>query len=1835
MSGNNKVFEKLQEYLERHTTLTKWVYTMIVVAILITTATLYAMNKSASAVTQDGAEDVGMVLNNSEGTAGNTGDDTDQNAQSDSDSDNQSDSDAAGNTGSETDSAVNDNTDNNNSGDSDDISTDSGEDNDEENSSEIAGDNDEGISVDGTGSNGEDSASGITGDNGENSASGITGDNGENSASGITGDNVENSTSGSSGDNKEDFSNGSTVYNDVNTSSKGTGNDTVEDTSAESQESQDSSDSADKSKGINSKSDSTENGGETDIPESVDVAEYITKTVIERELVDGSWEEIGEEDIRPGDRLRITIKYILPKEATVSDNIYYELPEQYGVAETQTTPIENADASAEVTDGNQIKIHYSDEYKKETLNEVISDDDDKKLNNGTSTEATTDNNDEKLNNETSTEATTENDDEIIENELLTEVTAASEETTESNDAVNEDSQKTNEDSKSNEDVKNTEGIDDLLGKIFVMTAHAASDETQESEFVVYSSVDGMKIRNVTITKNPETHWENGNLAYSGGTEIESGAQVSVNDTILFTLDYLLGIGTINENDRVITFNLEERGIKVKDDVSDYIFNSDNVKVGTFSVARGTGIVTFDFYEEFAKQNSSQIIYGNFYFTAKADLDENETEKDITYDFGDKLIFKIRYIKDRYYDLFLTKDVNYNKETKEASYNIVISTNHGTDGPVLLEDIIRVYNNKNNDTNENPDFENELAKNELFKNLVVKDSDGAEISINPSIDGRKMSMTLPEMTKGERYTITYTFDMPDFIVSNGTGLNLKNEALAKDNRNSASDVAKIKFNGEFPDINKWGNVDKASKTVTWKISLNSSNRNLKGFTLTDFIRKIDEKKNNKKVTPDVEIMVEPAIDGKNTISLKEGYTFWHDDYNTYTLTYSYTYDESHLIDGRKLTNEASIRLDPNDPSTGKDVTASVEVGNIEYVSKKHGDISYDQNNPGWVDMTWNITLLAPIKNNEGWDKSQYWTYFDEIIDGTQLITDEQFQILENNLKAALSKSGYSGKYEIIKENKYKREVEGRKGYKAFTIKFYGDLDKNVEFSYISSGYTTMSKSDVRFYNNATVHGKTVGDNIPFDMIRLGKSDGRGNSKESRYDYYSEDLFGEGILTWVINLTYPKNTSYKNLVLTDTLPDDITLLSCDGEQHGEKILYGVEISTNKSFPSGKTIVLNSQAEAYGLHYNITDKTISIDVTPGELPDKLVNELYMYDSSSAEIYVRVRAKINDSVDFEKIKEGTFRNTVILETKDKQQLLEASQTQIITKTKNIIKKTSNKNLADATNTIEYSIDVNPNAADLLSGGDRLTLKDTFISKADGKVTVSLLQNSIAVYEVSGENGEEVLRELGKDEYSYEVSSYSSETSDWNKYINSGLISFTIPDGKHLKIVYRYTFNGDQGTQIELSNSAKLIGIGNDGSSSEDKTEFAVQRVGAAANTKGIEVYKVDKDNNGLKLPGAKFKLYIWTNNQTGWKEISELDGTKINLVTGDDGKISLSPLVFNTAYKLEETEAPKGYLKSDEPLVFYVGAADKNKYPMNLPDNFADLFGVAYSSGQKVNFANVSEHTRIKISKYWKNTDNATLPSTVTFNLKRMYLKGNDSKGAATSFKSVNVDSRDHNNYIIGYTGFPFVRTGSVLTFTIKGFKDEWNTTMPSVKINGKEVDKKELAALFDKSGGQEVRYSIPVTQNLNIVINSIGYEEIDYTNPIIETPEPQRGGKSDYVEDETFSKEIRLYAESGWTTTLNDLEKYRSEDGKKYEYLYYISEVNTVYYSVVEDESRMGPINSGELWITNDRNDVPAYRLPDTGGIGTDGFIFGGLIFMVAAVFLKMMYSRKKQKEVNSCK
>ncbi|WP_026669033.1 LPXTG cell wall anchor domain-containing protein [Butyrivibrio sp. AE3006] len=1532
-----------------------------------------------------------------------------------------------------------------------------------------------------------------------------------------------------------------------------------------------------------------------EIPESVDLAKYVTKTVIERQTPDGEWEEITEDQIMPGDSLRITIKYELPEEASASDDIHYELPSKFGTVESTEKSIDGADGTVEVSEDNKVKVQYSDEHKQGIKEKIQSDD------------STEENSDDNAGN-----GKKSNDSAGIANRFFRAIFI-------------------------NPFAKG--GLVSSFFNQFVIVAHAEegnTGNTSSGEFTTYTSVPGMQITGLSVTKNPQPGWLDNAFTYSGGTPISSGADVGNGDTLLFTMSYKLGAGTLSSGE-VPKYNLADHEIDVENDIKGYIYNKNNVFVGTFFIDSKTDIVTFDFEEEFAKLNDTQPIEGKFFFAAKANLNENENEKPIHYDFGGPATFDIRIVRVYNYDLGIEKKGNatLDANTKTINYSIKLTTNQGSGDEINLEDVLTVFNDYSGNNGQNDELTNKINVAEAIKEIIVMKGENSSVSVQPTFSGNKFSMSLKGLKKGESYTITYKLVVPDDIVNNGSALKIHNKANAKYGKDQeVSMECDTTYVGTFPDIYKKGSADKSSRTVTWTIKLNTRGRNLKGFTLSD--KKMNSSiqyvpyEGNVTVTSVVGGNgVTPSLTQGSTISLKDGYKFEVDDYSTYTFTYSYVYTNDDVSWDSGIYNKALIL---NVDKQGNEYQGWVGISDNSYADKKNDGYEWDNDN--WVKLKWNVSLLAPIYNNDGANKSEYWTYEDIIRDSAQVITEDQLTVIENNLRSALTAVNYAGTIRVEKGEQI--TVNGsngvnKSGYKGFKVYFYGDLNTNVKFSYYSYGYRGDGSEDIRFYNNAIVYGKEIGDSIGFDKLKIEKKDGNRVTGASQYEYYDDALFNEGILTWIIKFTIPLNTRYDKLVVTDTLPENVTLIENGYVTKSGITINGLELGQDESFQN--TNYVRPLEENTLANYEGKLEKDGRNIRVSFNPQKLKGEM---TGSSVDMYLRVRAKINGDFDFATLKKGVFTNTVKAGTEDNDEIVSDLQTQTITKTESFITKSAITGIEGTRNTVEYSLDINPNASDLLPNGDTLTLTDNLVAQCAAESAVTLLNDSIKVYQViTDEQGNQREEELDSTKYSYETTTNSAYTDYWRHYSNTGTIVFKIPDKMHLKVKYRYTFtftgasNDEIWPEIEISNTATLEGVSVSGNNDQEDTKFVIDKAGVNADVKGINVFKKDKDT-GAALANAVFKLYKW--NGTTWEEVKEY-------TSAADGLMAISDIVFNNAYKLAEITPPAGYLKSDKELLFYISASDEKEFPLNIPKDFQALGGMICTQGQEIPFVNESKKTSITINKNWVDADAATKPNSISVKLARRYVVNADAPTG--TYYTVHVDHRSGDNgNITDYTGFPSVKAGSTLKFTIYGINLSTHGHLPTVTVNGNVMD---VSSLFDTSGEQFVEISIPVDKDLNVTVrDNTQMDGWDELHPSISSDSLRSADSSASVVDDTdFHETITITpkADGTWSwDSGNLLDRYRDveikkENGekvtKKCEYLYYITEVNSVYYTAEYSENNTPGINSGELTITNTRNDIQPYSLPSTGGSGRLPFTIGGIALVTLALVGEEIVRKKRRK------
>ena len=291
---------------------------------------------------------------------------------------------------------------------------------------------------------------------------------------------------------------------------------------------------------------------------------------------------------------------------------------------------------------------------------------------------------------------------------------------------------------------------------------------------------------------------------------------------------------------------------------------------------------------------------------------------------------------------------------------------------------------------------------------------------------------------------------------------------------------------------------------------------------------------------------------------------------------------------------------------------------------------------------------------------------------------------------------------------------------------------------------------------------------------------------------------------------------------------------------------------------------------------------------------------------------------------------------------------------------------LLENTDTLHYEIVVNPEGRDLVPNANTITLSDQ-ITTPNG-TSVALKAETVKVYAYNAEAPDSHGAPLPDDAWKF---SYDAPT-----------MTFTLPDQTACVVVYEYTINrGQTAVDFTVNNTASLTGQA--AISSGDDIEVKVQDSSASANKAKLTIYKVDKENNAVSLPGAHFRLERYekdkTSNQYSW-QISALTahGPDKTFEVGASGYIELQYVqhindstLYNTLYKLTEVAPPSGYMLDSTPHYFVwmeQGATEdetiqKMEAAGAVPDGVvlekADITFIAYSTNVSIFVENAKQYT------------------------------------------------------------------------------------------------------------------------------------------------------------------------------------------------------------------------------------------------------------------------------------
>ena len=289
---------------------------------------------------------------------------------------------------------------------------------------------------------------------------------------------------------------------------------------------------------------------------------------------------------------------------------------------------------------------------------------------------------------------------------------------------------------------------------------------------------------------------------------------------------------------------------------------------------------------------------------------------------------------------------------------------------------------------------------------------------------------------------------------------------------------------------------------------------------------------------------------------------------------------------------------------------------------------------------------------------------------------------------------------------------------------------------------------------------------------------------------------------------------------------------------------------------------------------------DFYPGK-----VNDLYSVD-------VQVVCKVTDSNVLLGNKEKEFMNTVVLQTRDGNDITSASspvKMKISNLDKSYIPVTeNNKN----TNKVNFTINTNQLGQQLPNNeGSKLKLIDKLSD------TLILDTSSIKAVKTGTEEAVDINASLGED----------------------NTLEIELPNGIPVTITYTATVNAAPGQTVGFSNEAYWKNYSSSGQKvGEENYSYEDGGTVSGAQNPVLKITKKDKKHLNKLLAGATFKMVECEMNEgniqetnTSWQGTTDKNG---NLELGTGTNL----MQYNTIYKVTEEKAPDGYV--DEKYSCYI---------------------------------------------------------------------------------------------------------------------------------------------------------------------------------------------------------------------------------------------------------------------------------------------------------------------------
>ena len=861
-----------------------------------------------------------------------------------------------------------------------------------------------------------------------------------------------------------------------------------------------------------------------------------------------------------------------------------------------------------------------------------------------------------------------------------------------------------------------------------------------------------------------------------------------------------------------------------------------------------------------------------------------------------------------------------------------------------------------------------------KNLVLTDTQGSNLEfanppefrldgklLNPgqyTVSGNQMTLNLGDRTRGE-YTLTYKARIKDLNIKDGD--HNKNRADWTWNGGSGTKDTTVQITESL--VDKKGSVSNGE--ITWTVIYVPGNLSpAAGKTFTDTLGADQEYTGNYEVYYDSNgsqwwvggqqiasgaLSDITAADGKSF-----SYTFPSDqtaNRGAYKLVYKtkITKDMSDIKDTVTFTNKIN--------GDGKEADGKVEVKPGEKPKPdivKKSVVTDSENRKA----TWTITVTPPegktVKNLVIKDELQDFYIWKGKYEGTVTVKEAGSTLMEGKDYTVATTAGGNGVNPTM------------------TLVFSKEISGVLEITYTSDYTDSGSRSG--WVGNKIHSSYTIDDE---DNEEDDKAS--GEIKNTDFVLDKSGTLSGGIAKWEIIINDLQNWKRTDLpentkTITDTLPERMVYV--DGS--AKCMLYKENEENN---PKETAITASFDSSTRKL-------TMTVPALTGK-----VRAVITYDTRITEIPSKSGNGV--TVKGDKI---SFTNSVTVGKK--------TESATVTMTSKELHK-AGKAVSGLKNVVEYVIDVNYEAIDLLPDSDVLVLEDIL----DENLTL----DTTSIKVTDRDTGEAVSFKR----------SFSTLNDGKTKMV------LTIPDSRALRVVYRATLvtaGKEDGKTYQVSNSATLKGQAE--KSTEIKTEVKYQKSDATVSggSDSVSIQKVNEDGKSLK--GATFVVRA-VNPET----LEDNPAYETMTATSDsNGMVTFEKLHYNTLYYYEETTAPTGYSRDTEKHYFII----KNIKDDAKKKEYEELKGKAdeknitlneFTGGNTVIFENRKETTSLMVRKEWIQEDDIPADASV-----QVQLFGKAKDGAETQYGDTATLSAE-NGWRYTWEDLPITDSnGNEITYSVK---------------------------------------------------------------------------------------------------------------------------------------------------------------------------------------------------------